>query len=288
MKGIIAFCFALITVIGVKAQVTNTGFENWTGNPPAESLTGWWTLNQLAPLGAVTKSTDSHSGTYAVKAQPKSSGPQTLPGIIALNDMTNDATLNGIPYTSRPDTLKVWTKFTVAGADQLYVLAILTKWDATGDSAIVVGGGGGISSVAQASYIQFVAPFEYETSDTPDSMQIIMAIGDLDVPTGDTNSVAYFDDLEIIDNGTPVKVQDIILGAKVNIYPNPSNGSFNIEIPADLENAVLTVYDINGKVVFTENVNSGLMNLNTNSVSGKYFVKIQNEKHTVNKSIIIE
>lgn len=72
-----------------------------------------------------------------------------------------------------------------------------------------------------------------------------------------------------------------ILGAKqfeagtFSIYPNPSNGIFNI---AAEENVSITVIDITGKVVNTTNniSNGGVINL-TNLQSGMYIAKIKGD-----------
>jgi hypothetical protein len=291
MKKLFNLCIMIATFFGTIAQVPNPGFENWTGTPPNENPVGWWTINMLVPAGGVSKTTDAHSGNYAANLQVITlGGPTNFPGLMALNNPTNDATASGIPFTGMPDTLKVWLKYNTTGNDQVLVALLLTAWDAVGDSAIPVGGGGGFLTGSQPNFIEAVLPIEYDTLITPDSMQIIIAVGDVQAPTptGTLGSYVIVDDISLVGGGPPVKVNDLILANKVKVYPNPNNGNFNVDIPADFNNATLNMFDLNGKNLLSKYVNSGVLQLNTSNASGKYIIKIQNDKHTVNKNVIIE
>jgi hypothetical protein len=70
------------------------------------------------------------------------------------------------------------------------------------------------------------------------------------------------------------------------IYPNPSNGVFNIEA---LNNATLTVYDMPGKQVATQKITIGNTTLNLSScAAGVYFAKITNENNQTNTIKLIK
>lgn len=72
----------------------------------------------------------------------------------------------------------------------------------------------------------------------------------------------------------------------IAVYPNPSNGIFNIQLPvaADVE-----VTNVLGKVVLSTKVNEGNYQLNLgNNVNGIYFVKINAEGKTKTVKIIKE
>ncbi len=70
------------------------------------------------------------------------------------------------------------------------------------------------------------------------------------------------------------------------VYPNPSNGIFNVQ----LENAAtIEVTDVLGKVILTEKVNAGNNQLNiSNNVHGVYFVKAIIEGKTKTLKIVKE
>ena len=71
------------------------------------------------------------------------------------------------------------------------------------------------------------------------------------------------------------------------VYPNPSNGNiFVAPIGKDVENIVITVTDITGKVLYNEQttVTASFVNFNLNVKAGTYFVTIVNA-HTNEKII---
>ncbi|MBO7229357.1 MAG: hypothetical protein J6V18_06730, partial [Bacteroidales bacterium] len=68
MKKAVLFIGALIMAFSINAQqLTNNGFESWTGNIPQ----GWNTLGFMGfNLCDVNKTTDVHSGEFAITVAP--------------------------------------------------------------------------------------------------------------------------------------------------------------------------------------------------------------------------
>lgn len=100
-------------------------------------------------------------------------------------------------------------------------------------------------------------------------------------------------DLALI-NGKPVDVkfekssEAIQSVFNVSIYPNPSNGAFSVQAT---ENAIVDVYDMNGKQITTSQVisSNGKVNIDLNNVeAGVYLVRVQNETFSTTKRIVIE
>ena len=89
--------------------------------------------------------------------------------------------------------------------------------------------------------------------------------------------------LTAIDNETTVAQHQI------NIFPNPSNGSFTINHDA-LKNASWSLYDISGKLIHSERIASGSTStfINVNIPSGVYSLRIIAEDMQLQKSVIIE
>jgi hypothetical protein len=55
------------------------------------------------------------------------------------------------------------------------------------------------------------------------------------------------------------------------VYPNPSNGLFNVQLESA---STIEVTDVLGRVILTDNVNAGTYQLNLgNTINGVYFVK---------------
>ena len=78
-----------------------------------------------------------------------------------------------------------------------------------------------------------------------------------------------------------VKVDPLSMGSQyISIYPNPTSGSFIVELPVDVNDGEIYVTDITGKII-----TKGLMNKGGNKVvftlpdvaSGTYFVKVESD-----------
>ncbi|MFO0356836.1 MAG: LamG-like jellyroll fold domain-containing protein [Sphingobacteriaceae bacterium] len=77
-----------------------------------------------------------------------------------------------------------------------------------------------------------------------------------------------------------------VLASNILVYPNPSNGIFNVQ----LENAAtIEVTDVLGRVILTDKVNAGNYQLNLgNNVNGVYFVKATVDGKTKTVKIVKE
>jgi streptogramin lyase len=84
----------------------------------------------------------------------------------------------------------------------------------------------------------------------------------------------------VLSNASPTLLEGFV------VYPNPSNGVFNIEA---LNNANLTVYDMTGKQVATQKITIGNTTLNLSScTAGVYFAQITNENNQTNTIKLIK
>ncbi len=75
----------------------------------------------------------------------------------------------------------------------------------------------------------------------------------------------------------------------VLIYPNPNtNGELNVALNG-LENAELSIIDLNGKLVFNKNyeASSQLIRLNHNLSAGIYMLTIKSEYNTITKKLVV-
>lgn len=100
-------------------------------------------------------------------------------------------------------------------------------------------------------------------------------------------------------NQLGIKVDDFVINGvlsaesfeanQVAVYPNPSNGIFNISF-GNLNPNKIEVYDISGKLILQKNkleVSNNQTNIDlTNASNGVYFVKISTENNTITKRII--
>ena len=89
--------------------------------------------------------------------------------------------------------------------------------------------------------------------------------------------------------GTITKVDDLATSMEISMYPNPTSGQLNI-VSSNYGPVTITVFNASGKETFRKNYISGeviKINLSDN-VSGFYFVKLEGEKETVIRKIILK
>ncbi|MFK7032595.1 T9SS type A sorting domain-containing protein [Flavobacterium oreochromis] len=79
---------------------------------------------------------------------------------------------------------------------------------------------------------------------------------------------------------------------KVNVYPNPSNGIFKLNVNININEPLkMAIYDITGKVVFEKTFNSltpyDEINISDNP-KGIYLLDIKSDQYTIRKKILIK
>ncbi len=73
-------------------------------------------------------------------------------------------------------------------------------------------------------------------------------------------------------------VPEVSNNIAINIYPNPGQGVFTFEIPSNLNNAQLKVYNSIGQEVYSSGVNTGKYQVNlTNQSTGMYLYRLLND-----------
>jgi hypothetical protein len=76
----------------------------------------------------------------------------------------------------------------------------------------------------------------------------------------------------------------------INVYPNPSNGQFVVEVNGVDADAQITVMDVTGRQVYTEGVSMNgnfRKELNLNVAKGTYLLQIATVEGTVTRKIQI-
>jgi hypothetical protein len=269
---VIVSALAVLTA-PVLAQIPNPGFETWSGGEP----TGWVSSNINGIVTNVTQSTQSHSGTYALKGD-------VVPFFTALLAPVIQSGLNarGTPYTQRPASVTGYYKFTPQGGDRFGVNVVLyhggSEGTAVATAALAITAGA-------SSYVQFNAPFVYHTSDIPDTVilqfQIVGPVTGTDYHLGSTFTL---DDLAFAGSAgveEDARLIPIDLQLQQN-YPNPFNPTTTISysLPARSDVSVI-VYDLLGRAVAT--LAQGVDGPGTRSVSfdgsaltsGTYLCRLQ-------------
>lgn len=99
----------------------------------------------------------------------------------------------------------------------------------------------------------------------------------------------YIDNINVGDL-TAGEKEKILSDKDFSIYPNPSNGKFNIAFnTVNFDAVTIHITDFSGRTVtaFKPNKNEKIHEIDTNLEKGIYQIIIKNEKYSINKKIII-
>ena len=85
------------------------------------------------------------------------------------------------------------------------------------------------------------------------------------------DSTGYAEGADITDNIS----QKPHYTADITIYPNPGNNTINMQLPDNINNAELSIFNISGKMIISKHLNNGLNTVSTDNLkSGIYFYRI--------------
>ena len=273
-KILISISLLLLTFVTYSQNaIPNPGFENWLSGEPTG---GWGSLNGIQP-GSSTQATgvDAHNGNSAVKLTSlfNSTFGGTLlgaigTGVINLNTFNLDY---GIQFNLLPDSLVGWYKYTPTNNDVGEIDGILTRWN--GSQRDTVAKATFNMQTIQATYIKFKAEFNYLLSGNPDTLQIILATGQVEV-----NNQLWVDDLGLVYNPS-VGLKDDATKQYIDIYPNPVTENLFVDI-SGIKNSNLIIYDVTGKKSSEYNLENKINKINvSNFAKGLYVYQIINENN---------
>ena len=105
-------------------------------------------------------------------------------------------------------------------------------------------------------------------------------------PTTDTNFTA----ISLVWMPTALAVDNFSNNPQVTIYPNPTNGVFNIDMKNEVKN--IKVINILGKIIYNENISASAIGTTksinlTDYANGIYFVNVSNAFGTSNYKLIL-
>ncbi|MFI5150528.1 MAG: T9SS type A sorting domain-containing protein [Bacteroidia bacterium] len=291
IKKILSVLFLFAGVISYAQQLTNSGFETWSGSPSAPSP--WGTLDQgmtnagLTGSSYVTKSTSPNTGSFAatIKTQAApivgtiTSGAMIY-GTITVVISTGKAVFRGLPYTGMPTSTSYYIKGTLNAADTCGIFIMLSHWNTGTGKRDTLGKGIDTVTSLTASYVMRTVPVKYTISGTPDSIQYIIASSAKKTPA--VGTVITVDDVNL---NFATGIQPLAFGqSENNAYPNPARDQITLS-GLNEKAKFIAVYDITGRTLCTKEVTGKTHTLDLeNFRNGMYIYSILDEQNRVIKS----
>lgn len=312
MKKVFLLLLTASTSFAVSAQTAlpdapNKGFENWTlsttttQQEPDDYASTEQILATFGLIGAddyVQRSTDKHSGTYAVKLENLENATfGAIPGIIISTDKPGailEGDLSGYPYnsTTKPGSLKGFYKADISGGDTVKVAILVTKHDDDLGGRVILGGGEFAATTNQATYKEFEVMIEYnpEYADlSPDSVTVVAQSGGSPQDGGQATAgtTLSVDDLSYTAL-KPASIANKNNNANISVYPNPTVDVVKVKLANATEVKSVRVFDVVAKkaveVTPSDIQNSEVQIPVSHLQQGMYIVSVLTDKGLMTKS----
>jgi hypothetical protein len=275
-----------ISFTGVADQpaLLNGDFEQWT-NVQIESPISWYTDNGDFKNSAMIKTSDAHSGSYAVELktflgeennQPKVRSGQLMTGYYGNNCNGNCFPVGGCPFTNQSDMLEFYYKYAPIGNDNGTVdLLFKTKsgsnngWYAHADLP------------ASSSYSKVQVPINL--SFVPDTVVIQFQSSNWStLSTANIGSDLKIDDVVFLSQKTGVKN---IHSTQTLFYPNPVQSNLSFRPETNIQEVF--IYSLSGSLVLKQSIAKDNMDVSSLN-KGIYLIRLKTKDGIYNEKLIKE
>lgn len=247
----------------------NHNMENWS-DISYQDIDDWYSMNEFLfslDTYGVAPSTDAYSGTYSLMLKANNIYGDVIPGYLSIGEITmnDEEPILPVPYTYSPTHLVGYYKYFPELDDNAVIHIQMLQ----GGNPI---GGCLYELEASSEWEYFEAPISY--GGVPDQLTLVIMTGEL------PGSELYLDDINF-------DFQTSIIDKKandLNIYPNPSNGIFNLS-GQTIEK--IEVLDLTGKCLFSKVIMQDHYSLSIKDFpSGVYLLKVQTPAGNIVKRIL--
>lgn len=266
----------------VHAQIPNPGFEQWSSATGTENPEGWEVNNIAGFIVPVTRSSEAHSGSSALKGEV----------VEAFGGLNAPFIWSHFPHSTRADSLTGYYKYTSVSSDSLVVVVWLLK----GIPETLVAWGVFSTATSVPEYTRFTVPLRSVSSEEPDAarIEIVIAVGqggEYHSGTGVLFDTFAFDDgVTALGDG---REQPTGWALEQN-YPNPFNPSTTIRYRLPVSGHVtIKVHDVHGREVATlidAQEESGYKSVRWDAAgmaSGVYFCRLQAGGFTETRKLLL-
>ncbi|HRW20823.1 MAG TPA: T9SS type A sorting domain-containing protein [Bacteroidales bacterium] len=299
MKNFTLILVVLIVFsIEANSQIPNSGFEVWEDyvdngygcDPPINTYLkpNVWvgSLPYSCEISSFSLERNNESyplgtGMYSLKIQADI--PNGVRGVAISSDAPDPMT-NWIPQPSfemgyRPESLFLYYKCFPHEGDSIIANIYLYK------DGVVIGNPYWLTTQTVPEWTPLEIPMTYYNSEIPDSATILFVTG---AYIQHSESILYVDNLSF--SGFVSANSEKLLDKNINIYPNPANEFFNIEIDESVyNNQTLYIFNIVGELVKIEQIQSIKHNINIEDLhAGIYIVEIDNVECSSKQKLIIK
>lgn len=271
MYKIITTTFLFINAFMASAQVTNSGFENWSNGSPDN----WETSNVEGSVMPVTQSNDAHSGSYAVRLGVQTAFSFSVPGVISQMD---------IPISYIPQSFSFWLKSDLeANAEVFGTFAV---YDA---SDVLIGIGYFNVPGSSSTYSEIYVPTNATGSTGQASYcSISISLNSTDGTALGVSNNCTIDDVSISAVSLSIAESKAL---KISVFPNPcSKNIVNVDLSGIQGQSQIEIVDLQGKVVLSEMAVGGTNHTCDVSLlsNGIYLVKIYAEAEVLTSRLVID
>lgn len=287
-KHLVLFTILIVLTIASKAQIPNSGFEDWSPYGNGMLPAGWWSandsVNSTDTYFPVTRSADHYpdeAGNYSIRIANNTSLLPQWGGIgIAWPGGWEGNNYPSFPITGHPDSFCGYYKFQPQNNDSMRIFIALYNGGNEVVQAELV------NAVIVSNWTPFIIPIPAYT--TADSARLMLSSFDADVFQINGNSVLYVDNLSFdhLINSIPGNMD----AAPIKLFPNPVADKLNVCIDRKNDDELtIFIYDVYGIIAKSVVLRSEQNQIDMSNLSnGIYFIAIQSKDISYNQSIIIQ
>jgi hypothetical protein len=287
--------FLLISCNSSFSQILNGDFENiltdsiWNNSM---SKADYWGGSRNGYGANITN--DAYHGSYAAEVW---NWYYYSPGIITNGNQHNPLIAyypekGGTPINYNPKSMSGYYKYIYGhnyGIKDSAIIEVFTfKWNINFSKRDTIAYGYlHLDSVSNYSPFKLNINLYGNSSIEPDTLfiKIRSSINGYCDKLSNGNCLYFYVDALKLDS--PSDIRNETVNELINIYPNPSYGSFTVGLSCGINSVFLKIYDNIGNLIFNDKINTSVKKYNLNLIPGLYVMVFESNTVVINRKLII-